>query len=208
MAASLGVNDMDIAEISRMLTLKHTLLPMFQVSVAFLVLAWIAVSLRVYVRASVLRSFHWDDWLILLTLCVFTACCSCLIAIENIERSGAARTALANGLEAQVGLIDKIFGVSKLWMHFDIHESKLTSRTAHHGLHVSLYPYDSCPEARSCYFLPSNYTGKLLVAAKNHLHLYWNLHNLWHSFHFHRRLPVRKPRQFLHPGSQAGLHVG
>ncbi|KAG9902606.1 hypothetical protein KCU94_g7278, partial [Aureobasidium melanogenum] len=111
MATSLGVTDMDIAEISRMLTLKHTLLPMFQVSVAFLVLAWIAVSLRVYVRASVLRSFHWDDWLILLTLCVFTACCSCLIAIENIERSGAARTALANGLEAQFGLIDKIFGL-------------------------------------------------------------------------------------------------
>ncbi|KAG9658321.1 hypothetical protein KCU95_g643, partial [Aureobasidium melanogenum] len=111
MATSLGVTDMDIAEISRMLTLKHTLLPMFQVSVAFLVLAWIAVSLRVYVRASVLRSFHWDDWLILLTLCVFTACCSCLIAIENIERSGAARTALADGLEAQFGLIDKIFGL-------------------------------------------------------------------------------------------------
>ncbi|KAH0367354.1 hypothetical protein KCU65_g4678, partial [Aureobasidium melanogenum] len=111
MAASLGVSDMDVAEISRMLTLKHTLLPMFQVSVAFLVLAWIAVSLRVYVRASVLRSFHWDDWLILLTLCVFTACCSCLIAIENIERSGAARTALANGLEAQFWLIDKIFGL-------------------------------------------------------------------------------------------------
>ncbi|KAG9706538.1 hypothetical protein KCU86_g5609, partial [Aureobasidium melanogenum] len=111
MATSLGVTDMDIAEISRMLTLKHTLLPMFQVSVAFLVLAWIAVSLRVYVRASVLRSFHWDDWLILLTLCVFTACCSCLIAIENIERSGTARKALANGLEAQFGLIDKIFGL-------------------------------------------------------------------------------------------------
>ncbi|KAG9671105.1 hypothetical protein KCU99_g8323, partial [Aureobasidium melanogenum] len=111
MATSLGVTDMDIAEISRMLTLKHTLLPMFQVSVAFLVLAWIAVSLRVYVRAWVLRSFHWDDWLILLTLCVFTACCSCLIAIEDIERSGTARTALANGLEAQFGLIDKIFGL-------------------------------------------------------------------------------------------------
>ncbi|KAH0143812.1 hypothetical protein KCU67_g13387, partial [Aureobasidium melanogenum] len=110
MATSLGVTDMDIAEISRMLTLRHTLLPMFQVSVAFLVLAWIAVSLRVYVRAWVLRSFHWDDWLILLTLCVFTACCSCLIAIEDIERSGTARTALANGLEAQFGLIDKIFG--------------------------------------------------------------------------------------------------
>ncbi|KAG9568018.1 hypothetical protein KCU79_g2631, partial [Aureobasidium melanogenum] len=111
MATSLGVTDMDIAEISRMLTLKHTLLPMFQVSVAFLVLAWIAVSLRVYVRAWVLRSFHWDDWLILLTLCVFTACCSCLIAIEDIERSDTARTALANGLEAQFGLIDKIFGL-------------------------------------------------------------------------------------------------
>jgi len=88
---------------------------MFQVSVAFLVLAWFAVSMRVYARAVVLRSFHWDDFFILLALCVFTACCSCLIAIENIEKSDAASTALLNGLEAQLGLIDTIFGVS--YMH-------------------------------------------------------------------------------------------
>lgn len=120
-AASLGVAGIDVAEISRMLELKHTLLPMFQVSVAFLVLAWIAVGLRVYVRASVLRSFHWDDWLILLALCVFTACCSCLIAIENIERSGPASAALANGFKAQFGLVDNIFGVS--YMHINVHET-------------------------------------------------------------------------------------
>lgn len=113
-AASLGVTEMDVADISRMLALKHTLLPMFQVSVAFLVLAWFAVSMRVYARAVVLRSFHWDDFFILLALCVFTACCSCLIAIENIERSDAASTALLNGLEAQLGLIDTIFGVSSM----------------------------------------------------------------------------------------------
>lgn len=141
-AASLGVTDIDVAEISRMLELKHTLLPMFQVSVAFLVLAWIAVSLRVYVRASILRSFHWDDWLILLTLCVFTACCSCLIAIENIERSGTASAALNNGLKAQFGLIDNIFRVS--YIHIGIHGTKLTSSPARHGLHVYLYRYDSC----------------------------------------------------------------
>lgn len=111
MAASLGVTEMDVAEVSRMLALKHTLLPMFQVSIAFLVLAWVAVSLRVYVRASVLRSFHWDDWLILLTLCVFSACCACLIAIEHIELSGTASTALVNGFKAQFGVIDTIFGV-------------------------------------------------------------------------------------------------
>ncbi|CAD0106103.1 unnamed protein product [Aureobasidium uvarum] len=110
-AASLGVTNMDVAEISRMLELEHTLLPMFQVSVAFLVLAWIAVTLRVYVRAFLLRSFHWDDWLILLTLCVFTSCCMCLIAIENIEKSDAASTALTQGLKAQFGLIDTIFGL-------------------------------------------------------------------------------------------------
>jgi drug/metabolite transporter (DMT)-like permease len=125
MASSLGVTEIDVADISRMLELRHTLLPMFQVSVAFLVLAWFAVSLRVYARAFIMRSFHWDDWLILLTLCVFTACCSCLIAIENIERSDAARTALLNGLKAQFGLIDTIFGVSYMhtvwyrWPHAD-----------------------------------------------------------------------------------------
>ncbi|KAI5268706.1 hypothetical protein E4T47_07625 [Aureobasidium subglaciale] len=111
MAASLGVTDMDVDEISRMLELRHTLLPMFQVSVAFLILTWTAVSLRVYVRASILRSFHRDDWLILLTLCVFSACCACLIAIEDIERSSTASEALSNGFAAQFGLIDKIFGL-------------------------------------------------------------------------------------------------
>ncbi|KAI5196177.1 hypothetical protein E4T42_07052 [Aureobasidium subglaciale] len=92
MAASLGVTDMDV-------------------SVAFLILTWTAVSLRVYVRASILRSFHWDDWLILLTLCVFSACCACLIAIEDIERSSTASEALSNGFAAQFDLVDKIFGV-------------------------------------------------------------------------------------------------
>jgi ABC-type bacteriocin/lantibiotic exporter with double-glycine peptidase domain len=105
MASSLGFTEMDVADISRMLELKHSLLPVFQVSVAFLVLAWFAVSLRVY-------ALHWDDWLMLLTLCVFSACCSCLIAIETIERSDAARRALLNGLKAQFGLIDTLFGVS------------------------------------------------------------------------------------------------
>ncbi|KAI4852568.1 hypothetical protein E4T44_01404 [Aureobasidium sp. EXF-8845] len=111
MTSSLGFTDMDVADVSRMLELKHSLLPVFQVSVAFLVLAWFAVSLRVCARAFVLRSLHWDDWLMLLTLCVFTACCSCLIAIESIERSNTARRALLNGLKAQFGLIDTIFGL-------------------------------------------------------------------------------------------------
>ena len=68
MAAQLGVTDMNVTEISNMLTLEHVLYPMFQVSVAFLVLTWIAVSLRIYARAVVIKSFGWDDYLMLLTL--------------------------------------------------------------------------------------------------------------------------------------------
>jgi hypothetical protein len=207
MASSLGFAEMDVADISRMLELKHSLLPVFQVSVAFLVLAWFAVSLRVYARAFVLRSLHWDDWLMLLTLCVFTACCSCLIAIESIERSDAARKALSNGLKAQFGLIDTLFGVSFIGKS-GIDGHMLTGSSAHLRLHVSLYRHDSHSQARSCHLLSSHHTRKLLLATKSHIHRDRDLHNLWPGFYLHCRLPVWQSDRLLPAGSQKSMHVG
>jgi len=42
-------------------------LVMSRVAIAFLVLTWTAVFLRVYVRAVLIRSFGWDDWTIIFT---------------------------------------------------------------------------------------------------------------------------------------------
>lgn len=39
----------------------------FAVAVTFLVLTWIMVPLRVYVRAIMTRSFGLDDWLLVIT---------------------------------------------------------------------------------------------------------------------------------------------
>jgi hypothetical protein len=207
MASSLGFTEMDVADISRMLELKHSLLPVFQVSVAFLVLAWFAVSLRVYARAFVLRSLHWDDWLMLLTLCVFTACCSCLIAIESIERSDAARRALSNGLKAQFGLIDTLFGVSYM-KKSDTHGHMLTGSLAHLGVYVSLHRHDSCTQARSCHLLSPHHTRKLLLATKSYIRRDWDLHNLWPGFHIYCCLPVWQSCQLLSARSQESMHVG
>jgi len=38
------------------------------VGLIFIILAWITVGLRVYVRAYMLRTFALDDWLIVVTL--------------------------------------------------------------------------------------------------------------------------------------------
>ena len=45
---------------------------MIGVASACLALSWIVVSLRVYVRGIMIRSFGWDDWLILVALLFFT----------------------------------------------------------------------------------------------------------------------------------------
>ncbi|GAB7346857.1 hypothetical protein MBLNU459_g1941t1 [Dothideomycetes sp. NU459] len=57
------------------------------VSIAFLVITWIAVSLRVWVRASGARSFGWDDWTIMLCLCSFTIQGAYSIKIALVELS-------------------------------------------------------------------------------------------------------------------------
>ncbi|OCL05656.1 hypothetical protein AOQ84DRAFT_298511 [Glonium stellatum] len=49
------------------------------VAIFFLVLSWITVGLRVYVRAGLLRSFGMDDWTMVVTLLLFTVYIACQI---------------------------------------------------------------------------------------------------------------------------------
>jgi len=46
---------------------------MIGVASATAALSWIAVSLRVYVRGIMIRSFGWDDWLMLVALVCYTS---------------------------------------------------------------------------------------------------------------------------------------
>ena len=47
------------------------------VAVAFFVLSWIAVGLRIIVRAGMLKNFGMDDWTMLVTQLLFIAYLSC-----------------------------------------------------------------------------------------------------------------------------------
>jgi hypothetical protein len=44
------------------------------IAASFLLLAWIAVALRFYTRAFVVRNLGWDDWIMALTLVKLTFC--------------------------------------------------------------------------------------------------------------------------------------
>ena len=41
---------------------------LFAISIFFLVLSWVTVGLRVYVRAGMLKSFGMDDWAMVVTV--------------------------------------------------------------------------------------------------------------------------------------------
>lgn len=47
------------------------------VNILFLVLSWVTISLRVYVRAGMLKSFGMDDWAMVVTVLLFTVFLSC-----------------------------------------------------------------------------------------------------------------------------------
>ena len=84
---------------------------MLIVAVVFLILSWISFALRVYVRAILLRSFGWDDWTMLLTICLSTTCCSLLMCIERIENGDRPQRALEEGIRAQIDLLNYLMKV-------------------------------------------------------------------------------------------------
>lgn len=46
------------------------------VIISFLVLSWVTVLARCWVRIRMIKAFAWDDWLTVLTLQIFTIYCS------------------------------------------------------------------------------------------------------------------------------------
>jgi len=84
---------------------------MLIVAVVFLILSWTSFALRVYVRAILLRSFGWDDWTMLLTICLSTTCCSLLMCIERIENGERPQRALEEGIRAQIDLLNYLMKV-------------------------------------------------------------------------------------------------
>ncbi|KAI4847724.1 hypothetical protein E4T44_04354 [Aureobasidium sp. EXF-8845] len=79
---------------------------MLIVAVTFLVISWISFTLRVYVRAILIRSWGWDDSMMTLTICLSTTCCGLLICIEQIEQSERPQRALEQGIRAQLDLLN------------------------------------------------------------------------------------------------------
>lgn len=47
------------------------------VAIAFFILTWISITLRVWVRAGMLNTFGWDDWTMAATQVVFTVYLTC-----------------------------------------------------------------------------------------------------------------------------------
>lgn len=60
---------------------------LLSVALVFIILAWITVGLRVYVRGYMLRAFALDDWLMVLTLV-------CAIATEILGSADTARLSI------------------------------------------------------------------------------------------------------------------
>jgi hypothetical protein len=52
---------------------------LFAVVIIFLILTYISVGLRCFVRAGITRSFAADDWLILVAQIIFTFSCACIL---------------------------------------------------------------------------------------------------------------------------------
>ncbi|KAK5999981.1 hypothetical protein QM012_005069 [Aureobasidium pullulans] len=58
---------------------------LYIVAVTLLVITWIAVFARAYVRAYMLRSVGWDDWTLIPTQICYTAQCAYLISMARME---------------------------------------------------------------------------------------------------------------------------
>jgi hypothetical protein len=87
---------------------------MLIVAVVFLIICWTSFALRVYVRAILIRSFGWDDWSMLLTICLSTTCCSLLICIERIEQSERPQRALEEGIRSELELLNNLMKVCRM----------------------------------------------------------------------------------------------
>lgn len=65
------------------------------VTIAFLTVAWIAVSMRTYVRLIMIRNFGWDDAVMLLAAVSHFHQFKTIMALTNAHRSPSLCTALS-----------------------------------------------------------------------------------------------------------------
>lgn len=56
------------------------------ISIVFLILTWIAVVLRIYVRTRLIRAFGGDDWSILIAQAFYTITCVSSIVLVDVCR--------------------------------------------------------------------------------------------------------------------------
>ncbi|KAL1305799.1 hypothetical protein AAFC00_003962 [Neodothiora populina] len=82
--------------------------PMAISASVFLIASWIVVALRIYVRAYMIRSFGWDDWLMVVTQLLFTIMCALILVICSTEINygitGEAATVIATSMVTIFGI--------------------------------------------------------------------------------------------------------
>ncbi|KAL1305796.1 hypothetical protein AAFC00_003960 [Neodothiora populina] len=81
------------------------------VAATFVALSWVSVSLRVYVRAFMIHAFGPDDWIMLLTLGLYTGLCGCYIATALIEGSEETREAVKLGIMAELPIMARLLRI-------------------------------------------------------------------------------------------------
>ncbi|KAI5194974.1 hypothetical protein E4T38_09286 [Aureobasidium subglaciale] len=77
----------DISLLPNVLELQPKAHLMIGFGVAFLVLVWLSVALRIYVRLFMIRAFGWDDGMLLISTMTFSSFCACLIVEARYCRS-------------------------------------------------------------------------------------------------------------------------
>ncbi|EHK50607.1 uncharacterized protein TrAtP1_011128 [Trichoderma atroviride] len=78
--------------------------PLVAICVVFLSLTWLAVGLRIYTRAMVIRSLQEDDWLMLVAQLIFTL--SCIFIFNGIHSGmGKHNAAITDGDEQATALM-------------------------------------------------------------------------------------------------------
>ncbi|KEQ70495.1 hypothetical protein M436DRAFT_9767, partial [Aureobasidium namibiae CBS 147.97] len=77
----------DVSLLPNVLELQPKAHLMTGFGVTFLVLVWVSVATRVYVRCFMIRAFGWDDLILLMASIAFSSFCACLLVLARYCRS-------------------------------------------------------------------------------------------------------------------------
>lgn len=76
------------------------------ITITYLVITWVAVLLRGFVRTKLMKSFRWDDWTMMISQFCFTILCGFTFATVHLQQEYDARKSSVS--------LDKIQIVSSL----------------------------------------------------------------------------------------------